>query len=119
MVKDIECFSAELKVDFFSQLELPPQRSIDLPCPETTNHIAPQVSKLPGGRNREGCSIDLSATWQRWIKDIQRRSGDEICPSCHNRTIRWIKHLVTSNINRSGRLGVHASVHRPSAQKGI
>ena len=58
VVKDIEKLGSEAKPHLLGQVKLPLQRKIRLPSSETPQHIAPEISLLPFGRNSKSRLIE-------------------------------------------------------------
>jgi hypothetical protein len=57
VVKDIEKLSSETNPYLLGDAKLPLQSKIGLPSSETPQHIAPEITLLPGGRCSKSCFI--------------------------------------------------------------
>ena len=117
MVKDVEELRPEAKPHFLGNVKLPLQPDIGLRCGETPQHIAPEITLLPGGCHRKCRAIEDFATGILRTLEIKRHSRAYVRawrePGTHNRE------SCTNNVNGRGRSGQNETVQRPVAQYAL
>src|SRR5580658_8636097 len=116
MVEEVEELAPKTKPDLFGQLKLPLERDISLPGSKTPQHIASEISLLPGGRWSKGCWIESLAS--RILRPVEhkRHSGHYVRARIQIDAVR--KDKSANYVHRRSRPRENEAIHRPAAQRG-
>src|SRR5208283_4935541 len=95
-------------------MKLPLQGKIHLRSSETSQHIAPEIARLPGGRWRKSCWIkSLAARILRSI-EYERHPRHRVRTRIQCDAVR--KDNSADHVNGRSRSGEDEAVHRPAAE---
>src|SRR5262249_50516140 len=117
VVQDVEELSPESQPHILRNVKLPLERNIRLRSSESSQHVAPEITLLPGGRSRKSRLIENLATRISRPIEFKRRPRRDVTTGIEGDAAGTEN--GANDANGRSRSGENETVQRPAAQYSV